>query len=393
MRIPDLFRLAWGQTRRGGMRSLLCAGTVAIGVLAMSVIGAVGQFAQDEMTTAIRSIGLRGMTCFLTDKTAGDALTPAFAETVVAAIPEVSAAMPVKYQTGSYQTGHHSGSALLFGVNGEMDEVLDVTLLSGRLFTTGESAQSVRRVVISERLAHTVFGRTEVAGQNIRLKVDGAEGNYEVLGVIRDQTNLATGLAGGAVPEIIYLPYALLAQSSQDADQILLACTGETESMEQRLNLLAKGTIGLRGTIGVQNLSSYLDEIDAMAEKAVSVFLLVAAISLVVALGAVASGMLSAAHEMREQIGIYRAIGGRQRDIFWIFLMQAGLMCLAGAAAGLITAETLVGGCHFMTGWTITVPGGLAAGCLGLSVICGMLAGIAPALRAARLDPVETMRG
>lgn len=67
MRGSDLIRLAFGQVKRGGVRSLLCGCTVAIGVCAISVIGAVGDVAQDEMHEAIHAIGLRGMTCYLED--------------------------------------------------------------------------------------------------------------------------------------------------------------------------------------------------------------------------------------------------------------------------------------------------------------------------------------
>lgn len=391
MRLADRFRLSWGQTRRGGVRSLLCAGTVAVGVLAMSVIGAVGQYARGEMTEAVRSVGLRGMTCFLVEQQTGDALTPAFAEAVEQGVPGVDAAMPVKYLAGRYQTGHKSGNAVLFGVDERMRETLDVTLLDGRLFTAGESTQPVRRAVISERLARSVFGRVAVCGQSIRLTVDGAENRYEIVGVIRDQAGLLTGLAGSGVPEIIYLPYGLLAQRSDTADQVLLAYSGDTKQLEQRLNQIAAGLLGLRGSVGVQNLSGYLDEIDQMATGAVRIFLLVAAVSLVVALVAVTCGMLSAAHEMREEIGIYRAVGGRRRDIFWIFLIQSGLICLIGAAAGLAAAWGGVGLVRLVTGRALFVPAGLSLVCLGLSVLCGALAGIAPALRAANLDPVQTM--
>ena len=68
MRLTDLLRLAWGQVRRGRVRSLLCGGTVAVGVCAMAVIGAIGTLAQTEMHTAVRAIGLRGMTCYLENR-------------------------------------------------------------------------------------------------------------------------------------------------------------------------------------------------------------------------------------------------------------------------------------------------------------------------------------
>ena len=393
MRPSDLVRLAWGQVRRGGVRSLLCGCTVAIGVCAISVIGAVGNVAQDEMHEAIHAIGLRGMTCYLEDASTGEALTPAFAEAVMESCPAVQAAMPVKYLNGSYQNGFHSGNALLFGVDSHMQQVLDVEILSGRLLTAGEANQPVRRAVISESLAKQLFGRTEVAGRNFYLTIGGQEQIFEIVGVIRDQTQMLTGLAGSAVPTIIYLPYALLADGTQAADQVLLACTGDTQTVRSQLNAIAQGPLGLRGRIGVQNLSGYLNTVDDMAQKAVWVFLLVAGISMIVALGAVAGGMLSAAHDMREEIGIYRAIGGRQTDVFWLFVLQATMICAVGAGLGLTAAQGLCLLATKLTGYTVATSPGLMAGCFGVAVGCGVLSGIAPAVHAAHLDPVQTMRG
>lgn len=392
MRLIDLLRLSWGQVRRGRVRSLLCGCTVAVGVCAMAVIGAIGALAQIEMHTAVRAIGLRGMTCYLENPQGGEALTPAFAEAVRNICPEVTSAMPVKYQNGHYQNGHHSGNAMLFGVGAEMQQVLDVELLSGRLFTAGEAAQTVRRAVISQSLAETLFGRTEVSGQTFYLQVGGEEQIFEIIGVIRDQTQLLSGIAGGAIPTIIYLPYALLTDAEQSADQVLLACTGDTETLKTRLNRMVRGAVGLKSTIGVQNLTGYLDMIDGLAQKAVWVFLLVASVSMLVALGAVAGGMLSAAHEMREEIGIYRAIGSSQRDIFFLFLLQAAIICILGAGTGLAAAQILCMVASHVTGYILAIPTRLVAGCALLAVGCGILSGLAPAIHAAHLDPVKAMK-
>lgn len=393
MRASDLVRLAFGQVRRGGVRSLLCGCTVAIGVCAISVIGAVGDVAQDEMHEAIHSIGLRGMTCYLEDAQTGEVLTPAFADAVMASCPDVQAAMPVKYQTGRYQNGFHDGDALLFGVDENMAQVLDVEVLSGRLLTEGEANGQVRRAVISQTLAEQLYGRTNVAGRDLYLTIGGQEQIFEIVGVIRDQTQMLSGIAGAAVPTIIYLPYAILTDALQGADQVLLSCTGDTQSVQRQLNAIAQGPLGLHGTIGVQNLSGYLGTVDRLAEQAVWVFLLVAGISMIVALAAVAGGMLSAAHEMREEIGIYRAIGARQTDIFWLFLLQAALICALGAGLGLFGASGLCFLTAQWTGYAVAASPKLMIGCLGVAVGCGVLSGIAPALHAAHLDPVQTMRG
>ena len=393
MRGSDLIRLAFGQVKRGGVRSLLCGCTVAIGVCAISVIGAVGNVAQDEMHEAIHAIGLRGMTCYLEDAQPGEVLTPAFAEAVMESCPDVQTAMPVKYQTGRYQNGFHSGDALLFGVDENMGQVLDVDLLSGRLLTAGEANGQVRRAVISQTLAEQLYGREDVAGRDLYLTIDGQEQIFEIVGVIRDQTQMLSGIAGGSVPTIIYLPYAVVADVGQGADQVLLSCTGDTQTIERQLNAIAQGPLGLHGKIGVQNLSGYLGTVDKLAEQAVWVFLLVAGISMIVALGAVAGGMLSAAHEMREEIGIYRAIGARQTDVFWLFVLQAALICALGAACGLLAAHGLCLAASRWTGYAVSASPQLMTGCFGVAVGCGVLSGIAPALHAAHLDPAQTMRG
>lgn len=393
MRTADLIRLALGQIRRGGVRSLLCGCTVAVGVCAISVIGAIGDVAQAEMHAAIHSIGLRGMTCYLEDVRAGEVLTPAFADAVVAACPEIEAAMPVKYQSGRYQNGFHKGDALLFGVDEHMGQVLDVELLSGRLLTAGEANGQVRRAVISQSLAEQLYGRTNAAGRPLHLTIGGQEQIFEIIGVIRDQTQMLSGIAGGAVPTIIYLPYALLTDAAQGADQVLLSCSGDTQTVQERLNAVAHGPLGLHSKVGVQNLSGYLGTVDHLAEQAVWVFLLVAGISMVVALGAVAGGMLSAAHEMREEIGIYRAIGARQTDVFWLFLLQAALICAIGAGVGLLGAYGLCLLAASFTGYPVAASPALMLGCFGVAIGCGILSGLAPALHAAHLDPVKTMRG
>ncbi len=392
MRLVDLLGLSWGQVRRGRVRSILCGCTVAIGVCAMAFIGAVGEVAQEEMRTAIHAIGLRGMRWSFKFPQGGEALTPAFAEAVCNICPEVTAAMPVKYQNGHYQNGFHDGNAMLFGVNAEMQEVLDVRVLNGRLFTAEEASQMVRKAVISQSLAQTLFGRTEVAGRSFYLQVGGEEQIFEIIGVIADQTQLFSGIAGGAMPTIIYLPYAMLTDAEQSADQVLLACAGDTEALKKRLNTMVRGAVGLKSTIGVQNLTGYLEIIDGLAKKAVWVFLLVASVSMIVALGAVAGGMLSATHEMREEIGIYRAIGSRQRDIFFLFVLQAAIICALGAGAGLAAAQVLCMAATRMTGYALVIPKALMAGCALLAIGCGILSGLVPALHAAHLDPVKAMK-
>ena len=120
----------------------------------------------------------------------------------------------------------------------------------------------MRRAVISQTLADQLYGRVDVAGRSLYLTIDGQEQIFEIVGVIRDQTQMLSGIAGGSVTTIIYLPSAVVADVGQGADQVLLSCTGDTQTIERQLNAIAQGPLGLHSKIGVQNLSGYLGTVD-----------------------------------------------------------------------------------------------------------------------------------
>ena len=92
-------------------------------------------------------------------------------------------------------------------------------------------------------------------------------------------------------------------------------------------------------------------------------------------------------------LGIYRAIGARQTDVFWLFVLQAALICALGAACGLLAAHGMCLAASHWTGYGVSASPQLMTGCFGVAVGCGVLSGLAPALHATHLDPVQTMRG
>ena len=124
-----------------------------------------------------------------------------------------------------------------------------------------------------------------------------------------------------------------------------------------------------------------------MADLCVALFLAVGAITLCVALIGVLCSMLAAAHEKTGEIGILLAIGAQPRDIRRLFLLQSALLCTLGGLAGLFAAGgALYWGASLLPDWRVS------AALLVLSVFCGAAAGLFPAVRAARLDPIDAMR-
>ena len=97
--------------------------------------------------------------------------------------------------------------------------------------------------------------------------------------------------------------------------------------------------------------------------------------------------MLAATHEKTGEIGVFLALGAQPRDIRRLFLLQSALLCAFGGVCGWgsVCLLLLFGGTVLLPGWM------LSAAILLLSLVCGAVAGLLPAIRAARLDPIDAI--
>ena len=142
------------------------------------------------------------------------------------------------------------------------------------------------------------------------------------------------------------------------------------------------------GTVYVRSISGAVETVQHLASLGTLLFFAVGGIALLVSLLGVFSSMLSAAHERTERDRHSAALGARKRDIRRIFLSEAVLLCAAGGAAGLALAWTALrlGAACCCPGWRLTAVLPLIA------ALCGGIAGLLPAVRAASMDPIEAMK-
>ena len=96
--------------------------------------------------------------------------------------------------------------------------------------------------------------------------------------------------------------------------------------------------------------------------------------------------------ERTREIGTRRAIGAKRREILWQFLLEASFLTAVGGVLGIALGSAIGIGVHFATGFPISLPWWSFALGLGFSAGVGILFGMFPAIKAARLDPIEALR-
>jgi putative ABC transport system permease protein len=130
-------------------------------------------------------------------------------------------------------------------------------------------------------------------------------------------------------------------------------------------------------------------QVEASVEE---LFIVLAAVALVVSAFGIANTMLVSVIERRSEIGLRRAVGAQRRDIVVQFLLESGLTGLAGGVAGSCLGIVTVIAVSVTRTWTPVMPVGMVVAAPGLGMLTGMIAGLYPSVRAASVQPIEALR-
>lgn len=388
MRLRDILSLAAHNLRESPLRTVLCALSVAVGSGALLLILSIGLYGQKQVDAGLQTLGVSGLSVYTESGHTGTALSAALANKMEQSVNGIRTLMPIKAESGTVRVGHTTEHAVLLGADERLGEVMQLEVLAGSLPNAWQSTNAEPVAVVGDDLAQTLYGRTNITGRQIRLKVNGADRYFTVCGVVRAQTGALGGMLSAVAPYLVYVPYACIASQSERADQVFVQCISQTDtaSVASQIKRYLTKQQQVRG-VHVQNMSGAVQTVQQLAEMGTGLFAAVGAVTLLVALIGVMGSMLAAANEKTGEIGILLALGAQPHDIRRIFLLQAVLLCTLGGIAGLTAAGALL---HF--GAALLLPEcRVFAGLLALSTFSGAAAGLLPAVRAAALDPIDAM--
>ncbi len=389
MRFTDIVRLAVGNLRENPLRTGLCALSVAVGTGALLIIAAAGLFGQAQVEESLMTLGVSGLTVYLDDRGTGKPLSAEVADKMGDAVNGISSLMPIKAKTGSVRAGHSEVNAVFLGADGRLGDVMSLDVLYGSLFTERQAEAAQRAAVVGDDLAKELYGRENIVGRQVRVRIEGGDQYFTVCGVVKAQTGVLGGMLSGFAPHLVYVPYPCVAAREENADQVFVQCSADAEPpvVKRQIESYLNDRARVDGAVRVQNMTGMVDTVRRLAGMCAVIFAAAGGVTLCVALAGVMCSMLSAAYEKTGEIGIFLALGAQPGDIGKLFLIQSVLICAAGGICGLAAAGAALylGASLLLPGWKLT----LAVLCL--CVLCGAAAGILPALRAARLDPVDAM--
>jgi putative ABC transport system permease protein len=176
-------------------------------------------------------------------------------------------------------------------------------------------------------------------------------------------------------------PSTVYVRSDPDAVEDVRALLGRTANPERPEE------------VEVSRPSDALEARAAAKTAFTSLFLGLGAVALLVGGVGIANVMVISVLERRSEVGLRRALGATRRHVGAQFACESLLLAAAGGAAGVALGALVTGGYAANRGWTTVVPIEALAGGLGAAVAIGAVAGVYPAMRAARLSPTDALRG
>jgi putative ABC transport system permease protein len=307
-------------------------------------------------------------------------------------------AQAVAYQETARVSPEAEGNFLegveLVAVTHAYDRVISLDIAHGRYFTDAESDAGRAVAVIGDDVAQVLFGRSNAVGK--RLKIRGTA--VEVVGVFRKE---GASLFGNGMDRLILVPAQLGERviAVSNGSEILVKCATGATNPALRAEV-TRHMRAMRGLAPGEEDDFSINEMDMLTGILDTIFVQVEVGGWFIGLFAILVGCFSIANIMfvsvRERtriIGIQKAIGARSRFILMQFLFEAVALCVFGALFALAAIGLLVVGINAADlGFELSMHPARVLMALGVAIVSGLIAGVAPARAAARMEPVEAMR-
>jgi putative ABC transport system permease protein len=393
--LGEIFSFAYDTFCSNKVRFALTALGMVIGTASLILVVTIGMTGKQYVLNQIQAIGANMVYVEYQGGVGNanpDRLTIDDMHAVLQQVPGIAAATPVVPFDDRVPIGNGKERDIqVLGVLPEYSSVRNLVVLSGRFFDA-EDAQAHNKVgVITQKLAEQLYGSTDDAVGKV-LKVSGLP--FTIIGTFRERVD--TFGQSEVTSNTMVIPYTVGRYFSDTPEVKQLYFSAAEPSMvlpvTEQIRKVIQSRHRSESVYGVENLTELVAVANRTANALTLVLLLVAAVTLLVSGIGIMNIMLATVSARIREIGIRKAVGATNQEIRFQFLSEAILISLVGGVAGVIIGLALPFSVRFFTAYRIPISGLSAIVAIVVSSLVGILFGTVPAARAAKLDPVESLR-
>ena len=399
----EVFRVALSALRANPLRSLLTLLGIVIGIAAVIAMIALGDGAQKSVRDRIARLGtttlqidaqwvrVNGIQTNIRKRVTIDDVNAINDQAA-----HVLAVNPQQDKDLQVQWNSRNASTKIVGATANFALVQHFQLDRGRLFTNAEDIGRQRVAVLGSGVL-TMLGVIDpnaIVGQNIR--IGGMQ--FEVIGILQSK---GAGAGFGSADDQVFIPFGTgryrLFKTDRLDDLFALAeseasLTDAMSEISLALRRSHRLTLDQPDDFRIRNQADLLNTLGEATQVFTSLLAGIAAVSLLVGGIGIMNIMLVSVTERTREIGIRKALGATRRNILLQFLIEAVTLCVIGGAIGVATGVSGAVVLRQQFGWTTVVGINSVVLAFAFAAVVGVVFGVWPARRAARLDPIEALR-
>jgi putative ABC transport system permease protein len=399
----EIFTLAIKSIKRNKSRSILTALGIIIGVASVILLVSLGQGLQQYITGQFENLGANqvyvlpgqvggggesGQVSFGQGPPnfAGSKLTLKMADDLAKYGGPIKSAAAENDMPASVSYRGQTKYTTVAGISSYWSSIVNIEVDKGRPITPSDVQLSRKVAVLGKTMVEDLFGNSDPIGKSITI----ADNKFEVVGEIKE---IGSQSIGFDIDNFVAIPLTASFQIfGQDSLQTIMVQAVNSNEIDATKDAVKKYLLKYlkEDEFTVVDSSSLLDTINSILGVITAALGGIAAISLIVGGVGIMNIMLVSVTERTREIGLRKAVGAKQIDILTQFVIEAVTLSVLGGIVGILIGwgGALVLNKFFPTSitfWSVALAFGVSAG-------VGIIFGVAPAIRASKLDPIEALR-
>ena len=397
MRAGETVRHAVGAIRAHRQRTQLTILGIAVGIATVVLLTALGQGVQQFVLGEFTQFGTN-LLGILPGKNSTFGGSPGTISTTrplsladaeaVQRLPLVEGVVPTIQGNANVKYGERSRRTNIFGVSGQVPRVWKANVALGQFLPDRGLGEARAVAVLGAKMHRELFRGQNPLGARIRIGTD----SVRVIGVMEEKGQML----GFDLDDTLFIPVAkaqeLFNREGLAEIDVLFRASEPSRYVAASLTTLLKARHGAED-FSIVTQDKMLEVLGSIIGVLTAGVAAIGAISLLVGAVGVGTVMTISVTERTGEIGLLRALGARQRDIQRSFLLEAALLGGVGGLGGLAIAALVIGALSLLApALPLRVSLPYTVGALVVSLVIGLAAGLLPARRAARLDPIAALR-
>lgn len=388
MNMLQSMKMAWKSIAGAKVRSLLTMLGIIIGVSSVITLVSVGQGTTSQITAQLEGLGTDLLTVNIMGR--GNTTSLSFEEAMnLSTLEGVKAVSPVISGSVTAKKGTTNDTLSVEGIAPSYEEVQDFHVQEGRYIVDLDNEFRMKVALIGTEAATTFFGTDQPVGQTIQLNGS----SFKIVGLLESKGSSLTGSNDNKLLIPISTAERFLRSPGVRSVTVQAQDTSQMEKVKASLEAsLDKKFLNADNSYSIFNSQEMLDTLNSTTQMLSLALGGIAGISLLVGGIGIMNIMLVSVSERTREIGIRKAIGAKQRDILMQFMVESTALSGIGGLVGIglgYGASGLIG--HY-SALSTSVSISIVAIAFGFSLFIGVIFGMIPARKAAKLRPIYALR-